>query len=60
MLNDDLRKAISEIIYPEYVEVWFETPNHAFDGLTPTEVIENGNVDKIWDMVFRLKTGMPG
>lgn len=36
------------------------TPNDAFDGLKPLETIERGEIDRLWDMAYRLRSGMPG
>jgi hypothetical protein len=35
------------------------TPNDAFDGLKPLEVIECGEVDRIWQMIIILRSGVP-
>ena len=37
---------------------WFDTPNEAFGGLKPVEVIERGESDRLWQMIFELKSGM--
>ncbi len=37
---------------PEFIAEWLSTPNDAFDGLKPLEVIERGEVDHLWDMIF--------
>lgn len=55
-----LWEALSEVVDPECLGLWFQTPNDSFDGLKPIEVIERGEIDRLWDMVFRLQTGMPG
>ncbi len=34
------------------------TPNEAFDGLKPIELIECGEVDRFWRMIWELKNGM--
>jgi hypothetical protein len=39
---------------------WFVTPNEAFGELKPIEMVERGEIDRLWDMVFRLRSGMPG
>jgi hypothetical protein len=36
---------------------WFDTPNPAFGGLKPIEVIERGETDRLWQMVFELRAG---
>jgi hypothetical protein len=55
-----LFQALSEVVKPETLGAWFMTPNEAFDGLKPIEVIERGEIDRLWKMVFRLRSGMPG
>ena len=51
---------LSEVVEPESLGKWFTTPNSAFDGLKPIEVIERGEIDRLWEMAFRLRSGMPG
>ena len=41
----------------DYVGEWIKTSNEAFDGSTPLQVIERGEVDRIWRMIYRLETG---
>ena len=48
------------MVEPKSLGAWFITPNETFDGLKPMEVIERGEIDRLWDMVFRLRSGMPG
>lgn len=55
-----LWEALGELVDPESLGLWFQTPNESFDGLKPVEVIERGEIDRLWDMVFELQTGMPG
>ena len=55
-----LVEALSEIIDTDYLGEWLETPNEAFDGLKPIEVVERGEEDRLWEMYFRLSSGMPG
>jgi hypothetical protein len=33
--------------------------NPAFDGSTPLQVIERGETDRIWRMVYELESGEP-
>ena len=55
-----LVEALSEVVDRESLGLWFRTPNESFDGLKPLEVIERGEIDRLWSMVFKLQTGMPG
>jgi hypothetical protein len=34
-------------------------PNEAFGGLKPLEVIERGEIDRIWQMIHLLRSGTP-
>jgi hypothetical protein len=38
---------------------WLKDPNPAFDGSTPLQVIERGETDRIWRMVYELESGEP-
>lgn len=55
-----LCEALSDVVDPACLGAWFQTPNESFDGLTPIELIEQGDIDQLWNMVFELQTGMPG
>ena len=52
--------ALAEVMVSEAIGDWITTPNDAFDGLKPLEVIERGEVDRIWQMIFLLRSGVPG
>lgn len=51
--------ALAEVIQKDAIGPWLNQPNEAFDGLKPIEVIERGEVDRIWQMIFFLKSGVP-
>lgn len=55
-----LYDALSEVVDPACIGEWFETPNNGFNGLKPLEVVERGEIDRLWEMVYRLKSGAPG
>jgi len=55
-----LWEALCELVDPESIGLWFQTPNESFDGLKPIELIERGEIDRLWDMVFELQSGVPG
>ena len=52
--------ALSEVVDPGFLGEWFRAPNEAFGGLKPIEVIERGEIDRLWEMFYRLRSGMPG
>lgn len=55
-----LWEALSGVVDPESLGLWFRTPNDAFDGAKPMELVERGEIDRLWDMAFQLRSGMPG
>jgi hypothetical protein len=52
-----LTEAIRGLFKPEAIGEWFGAPNPAFGGLKPIEVIERGESDRLWQMVFELRAG---
>jgi transcriptional regulator with XRE-family HTH domain len=53
-----LEKALARVLKPSSIAAWLEEPNRAFRGLKPLEIIERGEVDRIWRMVFELESGV--
>lgn len=51
--------ALSEIVHEDNLGVWLQQPNNAFDGLTPVELIEQGQSDRLWEMIHNLRSGNP-
>jgi hypothetical protein len=54
-----LTDALAEVIKKQSIGKWLETPSEAFDGLKPLEVIERGESDRIWSMIYFLRSGVP-
>ena len=55
-----LFQALAEVVDPESLGDWFATPCPAFDGFKPIEIVERGEIDRLWEMVYRLRSGLPG
>ncbi|NQT38827.1 MAG: hypothetical protein HQ581_15130 [Planctomycetes bacterium] len=51
---------LSEVVDPACLGDWLKAPNDAFDGFKPIEIIERGEIDRLWEMFYRLRSGMPG
>jgi transcriptional regulator with XRE-family HTH domain len=49
---------LAEVVDPKEIPQWLDTPNDAFDGLKPLEVIERGEIDRLWNMIFYLESGV--
>ena len=56
---DRVVEALSEVVDIAVAGEWLQTPNPAFKGLKPLEVIERGEIDRIWQMVYLLRSGAP-
>jgi DNA-binding transcriptional regulator YiaG len=54
-----LTNALAEVMKKESLGRWLQTPNEAFDGLKPLEVIDRGESDRIWSMIYFLRSGAP-
>jgi DNA-binding transcriptional regulator YiaG len=54
-----LLDALAEIVKRESIPRWLHQPNQAFDRLTPLQVIELGEIDRLWAMVHDLRSGQP-
>jgi transcriptional regulator with XRE-family HTH domain len=52
-----LYDGLSGVMKKDFIAEWLSTPNSAFDGLKPVEVIERGESDRIWRMIYYLEAG---
>lgn len=50
---------LSELMESKDVGPWLKAPNPAFANSTPLQVIERGETDRIWRMIYQLETGEP-
>src|SRR5262245_37263792 len=48
---DRLQRGLARIMNEEFIGVWLQAPNDAFDGLKPIEVVERGETDRLWRMI---------
>jgi transcriptional regulator with XRE-family HTH domain len=55
---DRLRERLSEVVNEDAIPRWLDSPNDAFGGLKPLEVIERGEVDRLWTMIYHLESGV--
>jgi DNA-binding transcriptional regulator YiaG len=54
-----LLDALAEIVKVESIPQWLHQPNPGFERLTPLQVIEVGEIDRLWAMVHDLGSGQP-
>jgi hypothetical protein len=57
---DRLLDGLARVMRPVQVGQWLKSPNPAFDGSTPLQVVERGEMDRIWRMLYDLESGQPG
>jgi hypothetical protein len=55
--SERLCQALMKIMKPQYVGEWLDTPNDAFSGLKPLDLIERGEADRLWKMIFEVQSG---
>ncbi len=52
--------ALADLVDSKAIGEWLKHPNPAFDGSTPVQVIERGEADRIWRMIWELQSGNTG
>jgi hypothetical protein len=57
---DRLLDGLARLMRPAEVGQWLKSPNPAFDGSTPLQLVERGEMDRIWQMFYDLESGQPG
>ncbi len=46
--------ALAEIMPPEHLGEWLRTPNEAFEGQPPIQIVERGESDRLWQMIHQI------
>jgi DNA-binding transcriptional regulator YiaG len=55
-----LFEGLEHVMTPDSIGRWLTAPNNAFGGSTPLQVIERGESDRLWRMIYHLESGQPG
>jgi hypothetical protein len=55
-----LTNALERLVKPASIGPWLQTPNEAFGGSTPAQLVERGESDRLWRMIHLLESGQPG
>jgi uncharacterized protein (DUF2384 family) len=56
--RDSIIFALSEVIKPDAIQKWLSTPNNAFGGMTPDQVIADGDGSLIIEMIGQIHAGV--
>ncbi len=54
-----LLQILADIVQRDFIATWLDQPIKPLDGLTPLEAIKRGNVARIWEILYRVGSGMP-
>jgi len=54
-----LIKTLGSLMAPEKLGFWIRKPNKGLKSLTPFEVIEQGKTDRLWRMIYEIRSGQP-
>lgn len=57
---DRLHTALKKLVRDEAIGPWMDQPNRAFGGRRPIQVIEDGEIDLLWAMIYDMQSGNPG
>lgn len=52
--------ALCEVVKSEKLGPWWERPASNFGGSTPLQLLERGEIDRLWRMVWELRGGNSG
>jgi hypothetical protein len=55
--SERLCRALMTIMKPDQVGQWLDTPNDAYSGLKPLDLVERGEMDRLWRMIFEVESG---
>ena len=50
---------LGKVMKGDGIDRWLRRPNRAFEGSTPLQVIERGESDRIWRMIYEAASGKP-
>lgn len=54
-----LHDALAQVIEPDDIGVWLRAANPYLQGFKPLELIERGEIDRIWHLMYVLGSGEP-
>lgn len=56
---EKIQRALAELVHEDAIGPWMDEPNDEFAGLKPIEVIERGEIDRLWALIYDLRSGSP-
>ena len=55
-----LQRGLERVMKADLVPHWLQEPNGELAGLKPTEIVQRGEIDRIWRTIYQLESGVPG
>jgi hypothetical protein len=55
---DRFQERLAEVVDAGSIPEWSEKPNPVFGYLKPLEVIDRGEIDRLWSTIFYLESGV--
>ena len=49
-----LLDSLADLVEPKAIAPWLQERNPAFGNMTPIQVIEVGEIDRLWQMVYHM------
>jgi hypothetical protein len=49
---------LATVVKPAAIGKWLIKPNDAFDGHSAVDLIAGGKIDRLWKMIFMLRSGV--
>lgn len=53
-------QALAELVQPSAIGPWLEKSNKYLEGLSPLQLIERGESERVWRMIRQLQEGNAG
>jgi DNA-binding XRE family transcriptional regulator len=50
---------LSALADPAQLPAWLRQPNPTFGGFSPLQLIQSGQMYKLWELIFRIESGDP-
>ena len=50
-------RRLAAVVRKKAIAAWLDKPNEVFHELKPVEVIERGEIDRLWDMIYFIGSG---
>lgn len=56
--EEDIKALLEKILKPQYIDKWLDKPNPGLNNTTPRLAIENGQSDKVREMLLQVIHGI--